>query len=77
MSNDDNRSDDVIFFPPLLNVRNQSAADHQGSTAAGQRNWTFPPSLGRSNIGQERTSTWADIYITPVLLKHFLCGGQA
>jgi hypothetical protein len=33
-------SDDVIGFP-LLNVCNQSTADHQGSTAAGQRERTF------------------------------------
>jgi hypothetical protein len=42
-------SDDAICFP-LLNDRNQSAADHQGSTAAGPRKWTFPCILGRSNI---------------------------
>jgi hypothetical protein len=36
-----------------MNDRNQSAADHQGSTAAGQRNLAFPGSLGRNNIDPE------------------------
>jgi len=38
-----------------MNGRNQSAADHQGSTAAGQRERTFTAGMGRSIIGQKRT----------------------
>ena len=46
-----NGSDDVICFP-LLNDRNQSSADDQGSTAKGQRKRTFTAGMGRAIIGQ-------------------------
>jgi hypothetical protein len=41
---DDSGSDDVICFP-LLNDRNQSAADHKGSTVAGQRKRPFASAI--------------------------------
>jgi hypothetical protein len=47
-------SDDVICFP-LLNDRNQSSADHQGSTTAGQREQTFTAGMGRAIIGQQQS----------------------
>jgi hypothetical protein len=44
----------VAMFFPLLNDRNQSAADHHGSTATGQLKRPFPFKLRTSSIGQKR-----------------------
>jgi hypothetical protein len=57
-----------------LNVSSQSAVDHQGSTAAGQRFLSFPSNFGTRNMDQEADG-WSRYHELPEfgLRRHFLC----